>query len=80
MIYGAEGARRPPLQQFKGGNARLPAGAGRYGYTIVARDLDDDGYGDLVVGAPGDATGSREAARCTSSTAGGRACARTARG
>ena len=26
---------------------------GRYGANILARDLDDDGFGDLVVGAPG---------------------------
>ena len=58
VMYGSEGGldnRRN--QQFTGGSARLPAGAGRYGYTLVARDLDRDGYGDLVVGAPGDRDG-----------------------
>ena len=58
VLYGAKGGldeRR--TQQFTGGRARLPAGAGRYGYALVARDLDGDGFGDLVVGAPGDDDG-----------------------
>ena len=29
---------------------------GRYGANVLARDLDGDGYGDLVVGAPGRGT------------------------
>ncbi|HKG64845.1 MAG TPA: protein kinase [Solirubrobacteraceae bacterium] len=58
VIYGSQtGLDDGRVQQLKGGNARLPAGAGRYGYTIVARDLDDDGFGDLVVGAPGERDG-----------------------
>jgi len=32
----------------------LPSSAGQYGLNILARDLNDDGFGDLVVGAPGD--------------------------
>jgi tRNA A-37 threonylcarbamoyl transferase component Bud32 len=57
VLYGSQKELGDRVQQLKGGNARLPAGAGRYGYTIVARDLDGDGYGDLVVGAPGERDG-----------------------
>ena len=58
VLYGAEGGLDDRhTQQFTGGRAQLPAGAGRYGYTLVARDLDRDGFGDLVVGAPGERDG-----------------------
>jgi tRNA A-37 threonylcarbamoyl transferase component Bud32 len=58
VLYGApRGLDRRRTRQFTGGGADLPAGAGRYGYTLVASDLDDDGFGDLVVGAPGDLGG-----------------------
>ena len=40
--------------------AQLPAGAGSYGFPLVAADFDADGYADLAVGAAGqaDAAGS----------------------
>jgi predicted Ser/Thr protein kinase len=58
VLYGAErGFDNRRTRQLTGGRAHLPAGAGRYGYTMVARDLDADGFGDLVIGAPGDYDG-----------------------
>src|SRR5918994_4548691 len=41
-------------------DAELPAGAGLYGFPLVAADFDADGYSDLAVGAAGqgDAAGS----------------------
>ena len=76
----AGGPDRRRTRQLTGGGADLPPGAGRYGFTLVASDLDDDGFDDLVVGAPGELGGSRPAERCTSSSAAGAACARIAHG
>ena len=50
MLYGAgaalAGGRR---LQLTAGARGCPAGSGRYGYRLLARDLDGDGYDDLVV-------------------------------
>ena len=58
VLYGSSGGlddRR--TEQYPGRRAGLPAGAGRYGYVLAARDLDGDRYDDLVVGAPGEEEG-----------------------
>ena len=47
---GLAGGRR---QQLSAPRPR-GAGAGRFGYLLVARDMDGDGFDDLVVGAPGE--------------------------
>ena len=58
VLYGApKGLDRRRTRQLRGGGADLPPGAGRYGFTLVASDLDDDGFDDLVVGAPGELGG-----------------------
>jgi hypothetical protein len=53
VLYGGSRGLGSRTDQFPGGRARLPAGSGRYGYTLLARDFDADGYGDLLIGAPG---------------------------
>ena len=58
VLYGTSGGiddRR--TRQFPGGRADLPAGAGRYGFVLVADDLDGDRYDDLAIGAPGERDG-----------------------
>jgi hypothetical protein len=58
VLYGAEGKLdEDRTQQLTGGAAHLPAGTGRYGWVLAARDLDGDGYDDLAVGAPGERDG-----------------------
>lgn len=59
VLYGASngGLDRRRTRQLIGSRADLPAGASRYGFTILANDLDDDGFDDLVVGAPGELGG-----------------------
>jgi hypothetical protein len=58
VLYGSAGGlllgRR---QQLTAAGARLPAGSGRYGYQLLASDLDGDGRSELVVGAPGPRVG-----------------------
>ncbi|MEA2134758.1 MAG: eukaryotic-like serine/threonine-protein kinase [Solirubrobacteraceae bacterium] len=54
VLYGrARGLTGGRTQQFAASGLHLPPGAGGYGFVIHARDLDDDGFDDLVVGAPG---------------------------
>ena len=58
VIYGVPGGlSRQRTQQLPASRAGLPGGSGRYGFVLVARDLDGDGYDDLVVGAPGERDG-----------------------
>lgn len=38
---------------IQGEDMRLPGGAPEYGFPLIGVDVDGDGYGDLVVGAPG---------------------------
>jgi hypothetical protein len=54
VLYGVEG------QLLTGGGRQItadelhpPPEAGWFGYTLLARDLNEDGYADLVVGTPG---------------------------
>ena len=59
VLYGAPGGvgDRRAAQQLPARRAKLPAGAGRFGYVLVASDLDGDGFDDLVIGAPGEYDG-----------------------
>ena len=50
VLYGLDGRRA----QFPASRMGLPEGAGQYGYVLLGRDLDDDGYDDLLVSAPGE--------------------------
>jgi hypothetical protein len=50
---GGTGGLDGPRTQLAGAQQKLPSGAGEYGYLLLARDLDADGYADLVIGAPG---------------------------
>jgi hypothetical protein len=55
VLYGrASGVAGGRTQQIAASRLRLPAGAGRYGYLLHARDLNRDGYADLIAGAPGE--------------------------
>jgi tRNA A-37 threonylcarbamoyl transferase component Bud32 len=56
VLYGSEdGLVNGRRQQL--GAPELPAGAGRYGRTLIARDVDGDAHDDLLVGAPGGTPG-----------------------
>ncbi len=58
VLYGGPGGLDGKRTgQLTARRARLPSGSERYGYTLVARDLDEDGFGDLVVAAPGNLGG-----------------------
>ena len=54
VLYGRAGQ---PLggrrDQFPGREMGLPVGATHYGFSLLARDFNHDGYADLVVNAPG---------------------------
>jgi FG-GAP repeat len=54
VLYGSQrGLLRGRRQQLAGSAARLPRGAGRYGYVLLARDFNGDRFDELVIGAPG---------------------------
>jgi tRNA A-37 threonylcarbamoyl transferase component Bud32 len=59
LAIGAPGRNRVAVlygtgQGLAGGRRSQLAGSHRYGYGVLAHDLDDDGYDDLVVAAPGE--------------------------
>src|SRR5918992_3712372 len=61
VIYGSRrgGLREDPDQQFTQGTGGIRGWVeahDRFGNTLTAADFDGDGYGDLVVGAPGEDT------------------------
>ncbi|HET9737908.1 MAG TPA: protein kinase [Solirubrobacteraceae bacterium] len=54
VVYGTEdGLLGGRTEQIPGAALRLPAPAGRYGIGLAAADFNADGFGDLVIGAPG---------------------------
>jgi hypothetical protein len=58
VLYGtSDGIDDRRTRQLPGGRADLPAGAGRYGFVLVAEDLDGDRFDDLAIGAPGERDG-----------------------
>ena len=69
VIHGtARGLRPDRVERIRPSEMRTLEGPGRYGSRLLAADLDRDGYGDLVVGAPdadpGDRIG-RDPGRCS---------------
>ena len=55
VLYGSvDGITGPRTKRFERDENDVEFG--RYGANILARDLNDDGFGDLVVGAPGSGT------------------------
>ena len=55
VLYGSvDGITGPRTKRFERDENDVEFG--RYGANILARDLNDDGFGDLVVGAPGNGT------------------------
>ena len=54
VVYGTQsGLDGGGTQQIPRAALGLPATAGRYGIGLAAADLDGNGFGDLVIGAPG---------------------------
>jgi predicted Ser/Thr protein kinase len=54
VVYGTEdGLLGGRTEQIPGADLQLLAPAGRYGIGLAAADLDGNGFGDLVIGAPG---------------------------
>ncbi len=54
VLYGSrQGLLRGQRQLLAASSADLPRSAGRYGYALLGRDFDRDGFDDLAVGAPG---------------------------
>jgi hypothetical protein len=54
IIYGtANGLKDGRVRAIGTSEMRLPEDTGRFGSRLVGADFNSDGYGDLVVGAPG---------------------------
>jgi predicted Ser/Thr protein kinase len=54
VIYGtSKGLKDADVQRIGTSEMRLPEDTGRFGSRLVGADFNDDGFGDLVVGAPG---------------------------
>jgi hypothetical protein len=54
VVYGTEdGLAGGRTDQIPASAMRLPETAGRYGVGLAAADFNGDGFGDLVIGAPG---------------------------
>ena len=54
VLYGSrQGLLRGRRQLLAASSAGVPRSAGRYGYALLGRDFDRDGFDDLAVGAPG---------------------------
>ena len=54
VIYGSHtGLKGGRVRTIGTSEMRLPTGSGRFGSRLVGADFNEDGYGDLVVGAPG---------------------------
>lgn len=56
VLYGTgDGVSQSDPRVIEADDFDLPPEADQYGFNILARDFDADGFGDLVIGAPGDA-------------------------
>ena len=54
VLYGSRsGLKGGRVRPIRSSEMRLPPDTGRFGSRLVGADFNEDGYGDLVVGAPG---------------------------
>ncbi|MFD9001433.1 FG-GAP-like repeat-containing protein [Streptomyces sp. NPDC059582] len=66
MADGPDGVKRQVISQDRYGIPGTAEAGDRFGSSLTAADLDDDGFTDLVVGAPGEDVGSaRDVGRYT---------------
>ncbi|MGW1726671.1 FG-GAP-like repeat-containing protein [Streptomyces sp. NPDC002306] len=66
MADGPDGVKRQVISQDRYGIPGAAEAGDRFGSDLTAADLDDDGFTDLVVGAPGeDVGGARDVGRYT---------------